>query len=207
MLTEILRREPTALSWTARAGGFVVPPPTRPHSFSLVVRICRLVGERGVAFLRIFPALVFLIVVRMLARPAFGHSIKCSPDSPWAIDEFAPERRRTPALPVMEGCATIRREPCWQFGERKRSNGCDPIDGVRVHPTFGRLRCDRSLSKFKSSCSPSSAWRESSVPLPLAHPFDQNVERWAGGINQMPETTHETFAPLPYSGMDRHYRK
>src|SRR6266404_366066 len=137
MLTEILRREPTALSWTARAGGFVVPPPTRPHSFSLVVRTCRLVGERGGAVLRIFPALVFLIVVRMLARPAFGHSIKCSPDSPWAIDEFAPERRRTPALHVMEGCATIRREPCWQFGERKRSNGCDPIDGVRVHPTLG----------------------------------------------------------------------
>src|SRR6266436_1365620 len=85
MLTEILRREPTALSWTARAGGFVVPPPTRPHSFSLVVRTCRLVGERGGAFQRIFPALVFLIVVRMQARPAFGHSIKCSPDSPWAI--------------------------------------------------------------------------------------------------------------------------
>jgi hypothetical protein len=28
---------------------------------------------------------------------------------------------------ILEGLATIRREPCWQFGKRKRSNGCDPL--------------------------------------------------------------------------------
>jgi hypothetical protein len=80
------------------------------------------------------------------------------------------------------------------------------LDGVRIHPTLGGSAATGHYQSFKSSLSVV-AWRESSVPLPLAHPSEQNVEHWAGGINQMRETTHETFAPLLYSGKDRPRRK
>ena len=83
MLTEILRREPSALGLDGARGRLRCATAARPHPFSLVVRTCRPVGKRGGALLRICPPLVYLIIVRMLARPAFADSIKCSP-SPWA---------------------------------------------------------------------------------------------------------------------------
>jgi hypothetical protein len=83
MLTEILRREPSALGLDGARGRLRCATAARPHPFSLVVRTCRPVGKRGGALLRICPPLVYLIIDRMLARPAFADSIKCSP-SPWA---------------------------------------------------------------------------------------------------------------------------